>query len=149
MSGTRRKPGRMGPFIDGFEVWLLESGYTPGTVRNALMIVGQIGRWMTDADVEVSQLNEASIGVFRIACRARGLRCVPGARAFTPLLDYLRVEGVLMPELASSTPVDEVLNDYRTWLVDDRGLAAPTVLRYENLACRFLSERVVVERHVR
>ena len=28
MSGTRRRPGRMGPFIEGFSAQLLEVGYT-------------------------------------------------------------------------------------------------------------------------
>lgn len=51
MSGTRRKPGRMGPYIDGFRARLLELGYTPGTVRNALKVAGQLGRWMVDANV--------------------------------------------------------------------------------------------------
>jgi hypothetical protein len=32
VSWTRRKPGRMGPHVDGFHAWLLERGYTPGTV---------------------------------------------------------------------------------------------------------------------
>ncbi len=36
MSGTRRRPGRMGPFIEGFSARLLEVGYTPPTVRNML-----------------------------------------------------------------------------------------------------------------
>jgi len=28
MAGKRRKPGRLGPYIDGFQAWLLERGYT-------------------------------------------------------------------------------------------------------------------------
>ena len=61
MSGTRRKPGRMGPHIDGFRDRLMELGYTPGSVRQILKLVGHLGRWMVNADVEVSQLNETVI----------------------------------------------------------------------------------------
>ena len=46
MSGTRRKPGEMGPFIDGFEERLLDQGYTSGTIRNCLKLVGHLGKWM-------------------------------------------------------------------------------------------------------
>ncbi|MHB8290009.1 MAG: tyrosine-type recombinase/integrase, partial [Acidimicrobiales bacterium] len=41
------------------------------------------------------------------------------------------------------TPLDELIGDYRAWLVHDRQLAPPTVLRYERLARRFLSERAI------
>lgn len=141
MSGTRRKPGRMGPHIEGLEVWLLEAGYTPGTVRNMLKDVGHLGRWMTGEDVELSGLNEAVVEKFRGAALACGARRVPTVRGFHPLLDYLRGVGVTAPVAAKVTPVEKVIADYRTWLVAERGLAAPTVLRYENAARRFLKER--------
>ena len=38
--------------------------------------------------------------------------------------------------------VDELLDAYRDWLVQDRGLAATTVLRYENTARRFLRKQL-------
>ena len=48
MSGTRRKPGCLGPFVEGYRVRLLELGYTPGTVRGMLKVLGQLGRWMDE-----------------------------------------------------------------------------------------------------
>ena len=144
MSGTRRKPGRMGPYVDGFGARLAELGYTPGTVRNVLKVAGQLGRWMAGEGVEVRQLDKAAIEAFARTCRARGARRVPSVRSFEPLLDYLRDEGVAMRATAPPTPVEGFMGHYRTWLVVDRGLAAPTVLRYENLARRFLEERAAV-----
>jgi len=66
---------------------------------------------------------------------------VPGLRSFTPLLDYLASQGVVVFKTEPLTPVEALVFDYRRWLVVERGLAAPTVLRYENLARRFLCER--------
>jgi site-specific recombinase XerD len=131
----------MGPHVDGFQAWLLGRGYTPGTVRNMLKVVGQLGRWMTSVDLEVSGLNATAVEAFVASCRERGARRVPGMRSFSPLLDYLRSQRLLDDEQPPWTPVEELMGDYRVWLVADRGLAAPTVLRYENLARRFLSER--------
>lgn len=145
MSGTRRKPARMGPHIEGFGARLLELGYTPGTVRGLLKDVGQLGRWMASEDVEASQLTSALIDAFLSARRIGGPRRVPSARSFAPLLEYLTREGVLVPEAAGPlTPVEELLARYQSWLVVERGLAGPTVLRYENLARRFLNERASV-----
>ncbi len=53
MSGPRRNPGRLGPFVEGYRAWLLEAGYTPGTVRGMLKELGQLGRWMDAEDVEL------------------------------------------------------------------------------------------------
>jgi hypothetical protein len=107
MSGTRRKPGRMGPYIEGFRDRLLELAYTPGTVRNVLKVVGQLGRWMASTDVEASQLNEAAIAEFLCTVQARGARRVPGIRALAPLLDCLRSQSVLSMETPPPTPVEE------------------------------------------
>jgi hypothetical protein len=48
---------------------------------------------------------------------------------------------VLIEAAAPASPVEVQVADYRRWLVVDRGLAEPTVLRYEKLARRFLLER--------
>jgi len=141
MSGTRRKPGSMGPHISGFEARLLGSGYTPGTVRHLLAEAGQLGRWMATESVEICQLSEASVESFRWARRQSGYRKVPGPRGLEELLAYLRGLGLVAAEAVSLTPVERLIVDYRAWLVGERGLAAMTVLRYENLARRFLEER--------
>ena len=74
MSGTRRKPGWMGPHIAGFEARLTELGYRPGTVRNELKVAGQLGRWMASEGVEVPQLCVEVIERFRLARRRDGVQ---------------------------------------------------------------------------
>ena len=145
MSGTRRKLGRMGPYVNGFETRLLELSYTPGTVRNALKDVGNIGRWLEEENLDVSELTKESLEAFVCARRSTGRRRVLSVRSFAPLLDYLRSEGVIAPETVPSTPVGDLVALYTTWLVVERGLAAPTVLRYGNLARRFLEERLAAD----
>lgn len=99
---------------------------------------------MAVEDVETGLLAEAAIEAFLAARGMGGHRRVPSLRSFAPLLDYLRSEALIVPVAGvPSTPVDEVVAAYEAWLVVERGLAAPTVLRYEKVARRFLSERVV------
>jgi site-specific recombinase XerD len=142
MASTRRKPGRMGPHIDGLRARLLELGYTPGSIKQILTLVGQLGRWMASADVEVSQLDEAVVGSFLDTMRIRGKQRIPGMRSLRPLLSYLDGQGMLIAVVAEHTPVEQLLVDYRRWLLEDRGLAVPTVVRYEKLARRFLGQRL-------
>jgi len=95
MSGTRRKPGGLGPQIEGYRAWLEQRGYTSDTVRNMLKELGQVGRWLMVQNVEAEQLDEQRIAAFICARRAAGYRRVPGPRAMVPLLSYLREVGII------------------------------------------------------
>jgi site-specific recombinase XerD len=142
MTGRRRKPGRMGPFIEGYRDWLLSRGYTSATVINMLAMAGGLGRWMDARDLAPADLDRAVIAEFADAMRAAGRRCVPGARGLDPLLDYLRHVGVLVASPVPATSVETLVGQYRAWLVADRGLAEATVVRYVKLARTFLTGHV-------
>lgn len=148
MSGTtRRKPGRLGPFVEGYRIRLLELGYTPGTVRGMLKVLGQLGRWMDDEEVEPGQLNLAAVEAFLAARRDSGDRWVASLGGLRQLVSYLREVRVMTPESKPRelTPLERLVADYREWLLAERGLAPATVHRYERLARRFLGERVGAE----
>ena len=136
MAGTRRRPGRMGPFIESYRLELLKQGYTPLTVRGVLQHVGALGRWMDANGIEPADLDVEVLDgfvAFRRSCRS----FVRTTRSMGSLLTHLRDLGVVDPEPA---PVADALIDaYRVWMFDDRGLAPLTVLRYEKLAARFLA----------
>lgn len=139
MAGTRRRPGRMGPFIESYREVLLGRGYTPLTVRGLLQHVGALGRWMEAKDVVPGDLDVAVLEEFLADRQAGGRTQVRTTRSMSSLLDHLRELGVVAPMMLA--PVDPLTAEYRAWMFDDRGLAPSTVLRYENLAVRFL-ERV-------
>lgn len=142
MPGTRRKPGRLGPFVEGYRSRLQALGYPPSSARNKLKELGQLGRWMADREIGAAQLSCSAVEEFLAAQRAAGCARVPGARSFAPLLQYLRDARVIaVEEQAPATALEELISRYRGWLVADRGLAEATVLRYEKLARRFLAQR--------
>ena len=132
----------MGPHIEGYRDWLLELGYTSETARGMLKDIGHLGRWMVAVDVEVGQLNSEMIDDCLMARRsAVNGRRVPTSRSGVRLLEYLQSQGLV--ELSTpgpATPVEELVTLYGVWLVGERGLASATVLRYTNLARRFLGE---------
>ena len=113
MSGTRRKPGRLGPFVEGYRVRLLELGYTPGTVRGMLKVLGQLGRWMDGEDVEPGQLNLATVEAFLAARRANGDRWVASLGQLRQLVSYLRDVGAMTPESEprKPTPLETLIAD--------------------------------------
>jgi len=136
----------MGPFVEGYRAHLLERGYTPGTVRGKLKVLGQLGRWMDDEDVSPGQLDLGALEAFLAARHAGGERRPASMGELAQLISHLREAGAMAPERPSpSTPLERLIDDYRGWLMSERGLAAATVLRYEKLARRFLGERASAE----
>jgi site-specific recombinase XerD len=120
---------------------LVKLGYRPSAVYNQLQVLGQLGRWMEDEGLEVSQLSRSRLESFRAARRAGGFRRIPGLRSLDPLMAFLRDEGALSAaEPVCASPLDELLAEYRAWMVRDRTLAPATVVRYESLARRFLGQ---------
>ena len=144
MSGTRRKPGRLGPFVEDYRAWLSAREYTPETTRNMLKELGVLGRWMTEQSVERGRLDAAAIERFwrrgappgSVACRACA-RCTRWFRFCARPASWRA-----MTAAQQLTALERFVAEYRDWLVGERGLAETTVIRYERLARRFMAGRV-------
>src|SRR5688572_22916067 len=129
MAGSpRRKPGRMAAHIEPFREWLRSAGYTPGSTRGLLMVMGQLGRWM-QANVDGGErLAVTDLDAFVGWLRSRFSNRAPRLRSTGPLIAYLLDAGVLEP-LAVPPPgdVDVVIDAFKRWMINERGLAAGTV----------------------
>jgi len=145
MSGTRRKPGELGPHVEGYREWLTQRGYTTLTVRNMLKDLGEVGQWMSGEALVTAQLDEEAMTSFRATSQANGRRRGLGPRAMLPLLTYLRELGVTPARQPSQTALAALLAEYRHWMLQERGLAPTTVLRYENTARRFLQQQALID----
>jgi hypothetical protein len=91
MSGSRKKPGPLGPFGAGYRAWLLGRGYSPSVVIRSLIALGHLARWMEREALAVDQLTAAAVSAFLAEYRSIRGR-LPTASVW-PLLEYLRAEG--------------------------------------------------------
>lgn len=144
MASTRRNAGVLAPQVEGYRDWLTGRGYTPDTIRNMLKDLGQVGLWLTAQGLAAAQLDAVQMELFLSERRRVGHRRVPGARAMVPMVSYLREVGVVEEAPPSLTPLGELLAGYQCWMVQERGLAPSTVLRYQNAARRFLQQQAMV-----
>ena len=141
MSGSRRKPGPLGPFVDDYRAWLIGRGYSPSVVVRSLVTLGHLGRWLARNALAVDQLTAEAVSGFLAEYRDERGR-LPGASVW-PLLEYLRAEGAVPPEPpAVVVPVEQLVGEYRQWLRCKRGLAPVMVRAGERFAQRFLAGRV-------
>lgn len=134
--------GPLAVFADGYAAELTRLGFTANSIVIHLSVMGQLSRWMTEANFAVEELTVVRVEEFFDTRRSRGQRRVPTARMLAPLLCYLTSCEVLPPPLVEpGSPLDTLLERYVHYLISSRGLADLTILRYETMARRFLSER--------
>jgi site-specific recombinase XerD len=137
-----RVTGPLTPYTDGFREELARLGYTAGSAELQLGLVAHLSRWLADHDLNVGDLNREHARQFLEARRGSGYTAFWSERSLLPLLGYLRRLSVVpepTPPLAS-TPLEELLEAYRDYLVHERGLGV-SVNPYLAVAGRFLSDR--------
>lgn len=143
MAGSARVPveGPLGPFVDGFVVYLAEQGHSRGSVGGHVRRVRQMSCWMTAEGVEVAQLTPVMVERFLEERRREGQAVMISPRGSRPLLGYLEGLGVLPAEDRARSSAELLLEDFRCYLLGERGLGANTAVLYENAARLFLAER--------
>ena len=135
--------GPLSPYGEGFGSELTARGYSEGSAAQQVQLLAHLSRWLKGRDLGVGDLTPARVEEFVRARRVAGYTSLLSARALEPLLGYLQRAGlVVAPARAEAiTPAERVLDSFRSYLTEERGLLAMTARRYEEVARRFLSER--------
>ena len=136
-----RVTGPLEPFAAGFVAELQESGYRPAAAAVQVRVMARLSRWMQEQHVTVGELREPELE--RFSCeRLAGVASVRGA-GMAVVLGHLRRFG-LVPAAEPSvvTVADELLEEFRRYLMMERGLTAGTVRGYVDIVCPFVASRV-------
>lgn len=134
--------GPLVPFVAGFHEELERQGYTPLGAECQLRVMAHVSRWMAGRKLGPSDLTTARVEQFLRARRRAGYTLWLSPKGVAPLLTHLRGLGVVPPlEPKPSTPVDDLLAGYRSYLLEERGLATASTVSYVHMARLFLAER--------
>ncbi|MGH3267280.1 MAG: tyrosine-type recombinase/integrase, partial [Trebonia sp.] len=125
----------------GFRVRLAELGYTPDGAVGQVRLMADLSGWLAGERLDATQLDSVVAARFLDARRAAGRRLLT-PRALGPLMGYLAERGDSDPvgvESASPSGAQRLLDEYRCYLVRERGLAAGTVRGHLDDARAFLA----------
>jgi integrase/recombinase XerD len=134
-----RWSGPLEPFAAGFDAELARLGYTPAGTRRKLEAVAHLSCWLAERGMTADDLGPETIGAFAEARRAAGHASQLTGRSLAWMLDYLRGLGAV--RLAAPGPAadeGQLLERFRAFLADERGLAAKTRGAHLDSARRFL-----------
>ena len=136
-----RVTGPLEPFAAGFVAELQESGYRPAAAAVQVRVLAHLSGWMQEEHVSADGLREPEVERFRRE-HVAGVASVRGAGTAV-VLSYLRGLGVVpaaAPPLV--TAAGELLEQYRRYLMVERGLTAGTARGYVDIVRPFVESRV-------
>jgi site-specific recombinase XerD len=135
-----------GPLVGhaaGFRAALEARGYRHHAVGCQLYVMAHLSRWLESEGLDAVELTPDRIERFLVARREAGYTLWLSTKGVAPLVDYLRGVGVVpLPEpVVAKTPAERCLAVFRTYLLEERGLAEGTVTADVHVAGLFLATR--------
>jgi integrase/recombinase XerD len=137
-----RVDGPLAPYALGFRQELSRVGYSSSPAAGHLQLMAHLSCWLAVRDLEPGELTGEAVEQFLECRRASGrVHRRLSLRGMAPLLEYLREQAVVpQPEPPVAVGlVAELLEEFTSFLVQEQGLAAPTVANYHKVAKAFLS----------
>ena len=133
--------GPLAPYAAGFCEELAGQGYTQASAACQLNLMAHASRWLASQQLKPDELSSAQVEEFLQARRAAGYTWKLSQRGMVPLLVYLRRLGVIPIPTArvARTETERFIEQYRSYLVTERGLAARRVVGHLATTRLFLS----------
>lgn len=139
-----RLPSRFDPYVPGFRDHLSAQGYSGLRLLFHLRLMTFLGRWLEDHGVASREFAPSHAEAYLADRRSSHPYLARlSMRGLAPVVTYLRTIRVFPepPSSAPTTPLDELVERFVTYLRQERGLAEQTVDRYRSTAKRFLEDR--------
>ena len=137
----RMRESLLGASVDAFAQQLIDQGYARASVRYALQLVADLGRWLDRRRMQVPQVSAECLADY-LRDRSRRRRFRSGdAAILSRLLSLLIEQGIVAPAApVEPTPAERLVAEFRAYLEQERRLAPSTVLHYLEFARRFLAQ---------
>ena len=139
----RRYKGPLGHHADAYEALLREYGYSKGSTYGHLRIVADFSRWLERRRLDVGDVDECTVERYlqsrrRFVETRRGASIVP-----YKFLGMLRDRGIVHHKTTAMVlgPREIVVNAFRQYLSQERGLSVSIQSNYTGFAHQFLRER--------
>jgi len=124
----------------GFGEELIRRGYPPERAARHVGLLAGLSGWLDRQGLVGEGLSEERVAEFLATRRAAGYSEVPSQRWAMTLLGWVPGLVVTTAVQPPATPVEAIVDDYRRYLVHERGLAAATVRAYLGVARSFLCQ---------
>ncbi len=115
------------PYVDGFEIWLQDHGYTPSTIEEKVRLLAGWTDWMHAAGFAFDNILDGLTASATVFTGKKSLRAYAGAgRLF---IRYLQDRETLPRSAPPPSPTEiwPLLAAFRRWMRDQRGVVNSTL----------------------
>ena len=139
----RLRQGPLSEHLDAYAAGVAEQGYGHDSIRQQIVVIADLSRWLKQKQINVQALDSGVVDRF-LRLRRQQKRIRRGdPKALQRLLTMLGQKGVVKPHdapVADNGP-SKITNEFRRYLLQERGLSQSTLLNYVPVVEQFLSER--------
>lgn len=138
-----RMSGPLVVYAVGFRRALEAQGYRRNSVSYQLQVLAHLSRWMLSEGLEAGELTPDQVERFLVARREAGYTLWLSPKGVAPAVNYLRGLGVVPfpAPVVAVTAAERCLEQFRVYLLEERGLAEGTVVADVHVAGMFLATR--------
>ena len=135
--------GPLAPYFEPYSEYLAGRGYSQVSYWKKTFIVSDFSRWLGQAGVSAGEIRaEHEEGFLRDSARRHRSKARHERFALADVRAWLQANGVIEREAgapAETSELDRILQEYRSYLQQDRGLAPSTIANYTGVVGRFLT----------
>lgn len=134
--------GPLVQFAEGFTAELIRQGYRRNAAADQLRLMAHLSRWLAQRGLNTEDMTSSVLRKFLTARRLQGYTWWLSPKALAPFLDYLRGLGLAPTEpKPAPSPSEQLLDRFRSYLLNTRGLVAATVRGYVDMVRPFVAAR--------
>ena len=139
--------GLLEPYAAGFAAELQRLGYSPWSMVFALQSLAGLSRWLADQGLRPAEVRSAEMDRFVCQWRAADPRRRRAPRGMPLLVGYLREREAIPAQTQAIVDdrLEQLLEEFAAFLIEERGLARGTIWYYRSTARRFLQPLVVAD----
>ncbi|WP_031755451.1 tyrosine-type recombinase/integrase [Pseudomonas aeruginosa] len=141
-----RVEGPLAPYLELYAAYLADQGYSQVAYWKKTFLIAEFSRWLSRGGVAINEITCEHEDAF---LRDRAQYRLPKRGdpiALSGVVAWLREEGIIECQSTASAEtsgIDRVLQEYRSCLLEDRGLALTTIENYSGYVRLFLKDAAV------
>ena len=139
----RLRQGPLSEHLDAYAAAVAEQGYTHDSIRQQIVAIADFSRWLKQKHIKVQTVDSDVVDRF-LRLRRRQQRVRRGdPKTLVRLLAMLCQRGVVQQrqQPVVDNACARIINEFRCYLLQERGLSPSTLLNYVPAAEQFLAER--------
>jgi site-specific recombinase XerD len=136
----RLRVGPLAPYLDAYLKHIEQQGFLPSSAPMQMYAIARFSKWLRQRQFNLHQVDEAAVN--RFLKRDPGVVHSCESATLRRLLAMLRQIGVTVAKASEPrTCHQRFIDDYRRYLLQERGLAEATLVYFVRFAEQFLSAR--------